>query len=274
MRGSTLNWLVVVSALAAFYVPASSSASGAEFSTTEIQYQYGLLRVPNFAGGGKDNTHIVTLQHASGYSWGDVFGFLDILHGENGDRNHFNDNDAYGEFYINFSSSKILKIDYGKGLLKDIGFVQGFNFDADANVYKILPGVRFSWNIPGFAFLNTDFMAYIDASTGAKPGTFNSPAETNSAMLDVNFAAPFELYGQYFSFEGHIEFVLGRKNEFGDDVEGHIFGQPQFRWDAGYALTGRKDKFFLGTEYQIWINKLGEKNTNESAFQALAVWRF
>jgi hypothetical protein len=66
---------------------------------------------------------------------------------------------------------KLFKINYGQGLLRDIGYIQGFNFDSDSNVYKILPGIRFSWNIPGFAFLNTDWMAYLDASSGVSPGT-------------------------------------------------------------------------------------------------------
>jgi len=233
-------------------------AQAADFSTTEIQYQFGRLDVPSFAGGGTDSTSIVTLQHASGYKWGDVFFFIDFLHGQRGDQTHFNDDDTYGELYINFSSSKLLGINYGKGLLRDIGLIQGLNAGADANVYKYLPGIRFSWNIPGFAFFNTDFMAYLDFSRGVKPGTFNAPAETDSAMLDVNFAAPFMIGGQHFSFEGHIEFVAPRKNEFGDRVAGHIFGQPQLRWDVGYALTGHKDKFFIGTEYQIWVNKLGD----------------
>ena len=250
-------------------------AEAVEFSTTELQWQYGRLKVPEFAGGGEDDTNILTVQNASGYKWGDFFGFIDFLKGENSNANHFNDYDAYGEMYINFSSSKLFGWNYGKGLLRDIGYVQGFNFDADANVYKIFPGIRFSWNIPGFAFLNTDWMAYLDASSGVEPGTFNAPAETDSAMLDVNFATKsFRIAGQYFNFEGHIEFVAPRKNEFGDDVAAHIFGQPQFRWDVGYALFDWKDHLFVGTEYQIWIHKLGEKKTNESAFQALGVWRF
>jgi hypothetical protein len=94
-------------------------------------------------------------------------------------------------------------------------------------------------------------------------------------MLDVNFATKsFQVFGQYFDFEGHIEFIAPRENEFGDGVAWHIFGQPQFRWDVGYALFGQKDHLFVGTEYQIWIHKLGEKQTDESAFQALGVWRF
>ena len=118
----------------------SAPTWAAEYSNTELQLQYGRLKVPKFAGGGEDDTTILTVQNASGYKWGDFFGFIDFLKGENSDVNHFNDYDAYGEMYINFSSAKLLGMNYGKGLLRDIGYVQGFNFDADANVYKILPG--------------------------------------------------------------------------------------------------------------------------------------
>jgi nucleoside-specific outer membrane channel protein Tsx len=269
---SIVTALVVGALVAGAFV---SPTNAAEFSNTELQFQYGRLKVPQFAGGGEDNTTILTVQNASGYKWGDFFGFVDFLKGDDSEVNHFNDYDAYGEMYINFSSSKLLGINFGKGLLRDIGYVQGFNFDADANVYKILPGIRLSWNIPGFAFLNTDWMAYLDSSSGVKLGTFNAPAESDSAMLDVNFATKsFRIAGQYFNFEGHVEFVAPRQNEFGEGVAWYIFGQPQFRWDAGYALFGRRDHFFIGTEYQIWVHKLGEKETNESAFQALGVWRF
>lgn len=266
--------LLIVMGLATV-VAFSAPTWAAEYSNTELQLQYGRLKVPKFAGGGEDDTTILTVQNASGYKWGDFFGFVDFLKGENSEVNRFNDYDAYGEMYINFSSVKLLGMNYGKSLLRDIGYIQGFNFDADANVYKILPGIRFSWNLPGFAFLNTDWMAYLDASSGVSPGTFNAPEETDSWMLDVNFATKsFRVFGQYFNFEGHIEFIGPRENEFGDEVSWHVFGQPQFRWDVGYALIGKRDHFFIGTEYQIWINKLGEKETDESAFQALAVWRF
>lgn len=247
----------------------------ADWSTTELQFQYGNLDVPQFAGGGDDGTVIFTFQHASGYSWGDFFMFSDVLNGANGNNNHFNDWDIYTEAYINFSSSKLLKAKYGDGVLRDIGLIGGINYDADAEVLKLLPGVRFAWNIPGFNFLNTDFMAYLDASEGVDGGPFNAPKETDSWMLDVNFASKsFEIGGQSFNFEGHVEYVAPRKNEFGADVEGHLFGQPQFRWDAGKTIFKKPNKLFIGTEYQFWFNKLGEKNTDEQALQALVVWRF
>lgn len=256
-----------------------SPASAADWSATEIQYENGILKVPKFATGGAAtsvNTPIITLQHASGWGFGDVFFFVDFLFAEDGQRYNFNNRDAYGEFYAYFSSAKVLKLDFGKGVIKDVGAVAGVNYGANPGVLKILPGGYIDWNVPGFPYLRTQFTAYIDASAGISAGSSlaTAPSETNSWQFDVSWAYPIELVGQRFSFEGHVEYTAGRKNQFGGEVSDWVLGQPQFRWDVGYAVTGRKDQFFIGTEYQFWFNKLGEKGTNESAFQGLAVWRF
>jgi hypothetical protein len=200
--------------------------------------------------------------------------FADVLKGGESDDTNFNHWDLYTEAYANFSSSKILKAKYGDGVLRDIGAIAGVNYDMDAEVVKFLPGVRFSWNIPGFAFLNTDVTAYIDASEGVDGGKFNAPKESDSFMVDVNFASKsFTIGKAHFNVEGHVEYIGKRHNEFGERVHAHILGQPQFRWDAGRTFFGKPNKLFLGTEYQIWINKLGGTK-DEHALQALAVWRF
>jgi len=252
-----------------------TGANAAQWSNTEAQVQYGRLDVPTFIPpftGGEQDTFIFTLQHASGWKWGDVFFFVDFLSARDNRQMPFNLEDVYGEIYFNFSSSKILGINYGNGILRDIGLLQGLNYAGDPNVFKYLPGIRFSWNIPGFAFLNTDFMAYLDYSEGIKSG--GAPSESDSWMVDINWAYPFELAGQKFSIEGHAEYIDGRHNELGFDVEDWILAQPQFRWDIGNALFGEADQFFVGIEYQYWMNKLGDKRTDESAVQALGVWRF
>lgn len=246
---------------------------GALWSTTELQFQYGVLDVPLFAGGGTDSTAIFTFQHASGYSFGDFFMFTDVSKGDDSGTNHFNDWEVYTEAYLSLSSARILHVDYGDGILSDIGLIGGINYAFDADVLKLLPGVRFSWNIPGFAFLNTDVMAYLDASKGVRGDNFNAPAETNSWMVDLNFATrSFEIAGAHFNFEGHVEYIAPRHNEFGARVLGHILGQPQLRWDAGETLFGSPNHLFVGIEYQFWLNKLGEDN-DEHAVQALIVWR-
>jgi hypothetical protein len=236
----------------------STAATAADWSTTEIQFQYGKLDSP-FAGG-SDDTSIVTIQHASGYSWGDVFFFVDFLDDNTADQ--FNDKDAYGELYTYFSSAKLLGRKYG-GPIKDVGLVAGVNYDADAGYLGWLPGAYIDWNAPGFAFLRTQLTAVIDDS---------DIAQDDGAQFDISWGLPFQIKGQYFSFEGHAEYTFNGDNEFGAQ-EDWILAQPQLRWDAGYAFTGKKDVLFLGTEYQYWQNKLGTK-VDESAFQALAVWRF
>jgi len=240
----------------------------ADWSSTEIQYQYGKLDVP-FSGGNTSNTHIVTLQHASGYSFGDVFFFVDFL--DDNELDGFDDKEAYAEGYAYFSSAKILHHKYG-GIVKDLGVLVGFNYDADADYLSYLPGGYVDWNLPGFGFLRTQFTAVIDDTRGVANGGI-APSRDNGFQADVSWAYPIHAFGQYFSIEGHIQYDIAVTGEFGT-IPYSILGQPQFRWDVGYALTGKKDVVFVGTEYQFWINKLGDKTTDESAFQALGVWRF
>lgn len=236
------------------------------FSTTEIQFQYG--RLDNPFNSTKSYTPIVTLQHASSWVFGDVFFFIDYLDDRREDVTNFNDKDFYGEFYAYFSSSKLLGIDFGGSFIKDVGVVTGVNAGADSNYLSYLPGGYIDWKVPGFAFFRTQFTAVIDDS--------DFPAEQkNGWQADWSFAAPFQLGNQFFSLEGHVEYTANTRNKsFGNKQSDWILGQPQLRWDAGYALTGKKDVFFLGTEYQFWVNKLGAKKIDESAFQALAVIRF
>jgi hypothetical protein len=234
------------------------NAQAADWSATEIQIEYGNLRSP-FAGG-DSMTPIITLQHASGYSFGDVFFFVDFINDD--DLDGFNDKDAYGEFYANFSSAKIFGAKYG-GPIKDIGFMASMDIDTDVGYLAYLPGAYVDWNVPGFAFLRTYLAAVIDDS---------DIAQKDGWQTDVAWALPFQIHGQRFSFEGHAEYTANSSNIYGKQKD-WILAQPQLRWDIGYALGGKQDRFFVGTEYQFWQNKLGT-DVDESAFQALGVWRF
>ncbi|WP_210186212.1 hypothetical protein [Hyphomicrobium sp. CS1GBMeth3] len=253
-HGSLKALALGISTAACAFGLGSATASAADWSTTEVQFQYGKLDSP-FAGG-TAWTPIITLQHASGYSFGDVFFFVDFIDDDTTDG--FNDKDAYGEFYAYFSSAKILGATYG-GPIKDVGVVLGLNYGADADYLSYLPGAYIDWKAPGFAFLRTQVTAVIDDS-----GPYVTQGD--GWQFDISWGLPFQIGGQYFSFEGHAEYT-------GTQDEDWILAQPQLRWDAGYAFTGKKDVFFLGTEYQYWRNKLGT-DVDESAFQALAVWRF
>jgi nucleoside-specific outer membrane channel protein Tsx len=144
-------------------------AQAFQWHTTELHYQLGDLSKPTFInGGGKTVTHILTLQHSSGWAYGDNFFFVDYLNDTEEDG--FNDGDIYGEIYLNFSLNKIFGQRIGLGPIKDFGILAGLNAGKDAKVLKYLPGVRASWDIGGFDFLNSDFAFYIDDSRGVAAG--------------------------------------------------------------------------------------------------------
>lgn len=259
---NTLKRLFQLSAIGLFSVFAMQPVAAAEWSNTELHIQYGDLDIPSFAGGGSSDHLIYTLQHASGWKYGDNFFFFDVL---DSDDPGFQDSDTYGEWYSNFSLGKITGNKVGFGIVNDIGLILGFNWAADARVRKYLPGVRFSLTLPGFAFANVDVTAYIDDSEGVGRG--GAPKEDDSFMVDFNWKRPFKIGDANFSIEGHIEYIGSRDNEFGGDVESWILAQPQFRWYPNEHIA-------LGIEYQFWSNKLGDAPTDESAVQALFVWTF
>jgi nucleoside-specific outer membrane channel protein Tsx len=249
---------VVLCALAMVVQPASAAI----WSNTELHLQFGNLDIPSFAGGGDRSTTIFTLQHASGWKYGDNFFFFDVI-STSGDAG-FNNTDTYGEWYSYFSLRKLAGKEEMKGALKDVRFIAGFNWAPDADVIKYLPGLGLSWNVPGFAFLNTDFTMYIDDSVGIVPGGGGAPSEDDTFMIDVNWARPI---GSKWSVEGHAEYIGSRTNEFGGPVEAWILAQPQVRYFVSPNLA-------IGIEYQYWENKLGDAATDESTVQALLVWKF
>ncbi|MCY4642887.1 MAG: nucleoside-binding protein [Gammaproteobacteria bacterium] len=232
------------------------------WSVTELHVQYGNLDVPSFEGGGHSDHLIYTLQHAHGWKYGDNFFFIDVLDARS---SGFQDFDLYGEWYSNFSLGKLAGKKLGAGVVSDIGFILGFNWARDAEVKKYLPGIRLALDIEGFAFANLDITAYIDDNQGVSSG--GAPKEDDSYMIDFNFARPFSIGAFNFSIEGHIEYIGERDNEFGDRVESWLLAQPQFRWSPN-------DHVSLGIEYQYWMNKLGDRDTDENTVQALFVWKF
>jgi len=249
---------------------AASLDRDAWWRATEVHFQYGKLEAPTFAGGQSSDTQVLTFQHRSEWEYGDNFFFMDLYN--DGVVDGFNDNDVYLEWYPNFSLGKILGRRVGFGRISDVGVLAGINYGADVNFLKWLPGLRFSWDLPGFAFFNTDFTAFIDDNAGIQSGGI--PATTSTFMVDVNWALPFSIGAHDFSIEGHAEFIGDRRNELGDRVSWWFLAQPQFRYDAGKTLFGRPDKLFVGIEWQIWINKFGDAQTDENTLQALVVWRF
>lgn len=257
-----LRFLQYLLAVAAFLAAAAAPAT----AQTEFHYQYGKLTNP--FSGERAYTSILTVQQASSWSLGDSFVFIDIL--DDGLVDGFNDKEFYGEWYPTLSFGKMSGRTVGGGPLRDVALIGGMNFDGDANVFKWLPGMRLSWDVPGFVFFNTDVTAFIDASNGVDRG--GAPRTTDSFMFDVSWGSAFDIGSQSFWFTGHAEYIGGATNELGDAVKGWILAQPQLGWDIGKAISGSPNQLFLGVEYQYWWNKLGA-DEDDNVAQLWVMWR-
>lgn len=262
--------------IAVFSAP---SALAADWSTTELHYQYGNLQKA-YQGGGSaadtNGTSVLTFQHTSGWKYGDNFFFVDHSSYGKTDVDSQNstppEDELYAEYYANFSLKKITGHNFNLGFIDDIGVVAGFNFVPEIDTIYYLPGFRLVFDIPGFNFANLDITARIQDNT-----TSFSVKEKDTYMLDFSWAYPFAIANTRWSVEGHVEYTHAAEQSINgisiDDRESWLLAQAQVRLDIGH-FWGNPDQLFLGMEYQYWRNKLGDPDTDESVPQLLIAWRF
>lgn len=257
-----------------------TTASAELWSNTEVHLQaFGELE--RAGTGGTADTTIITFQHAGGWEYGDNFLFIDhSRYSVNNDANFpvEDSSEFYGEWYSNFSLGAMTGNDLSFGLVKDIGIVAGTNFAPEVDSLWLLPGVRFSLDLPGFAFAQIDVTSYIHQGGGsASSPVFTVVDEDSSFMIDFAWAYPFKIGSTSWTVEGHLEYIDGREqtnNSGTTELESWILFQPQIRLDLGEALGHKAGHLFVGLEYQYWKNRLGEDGTDDNTAQFLAVWRF
>ena len=252
----------------------SAQAQIFDYSVTEFQTNYGVLDVPQFARtaeapGPKSKNVTFTIEHSDGWRYGDNYFFVDLNQGQHP---VFNDWDIYLEVYNNFSLSKITGKNWSWGIIRDVGLIYGFNYAKDAKLRKHLPGIRLSLDLPGFAFANLDSHLYIDDTRGVAKG--GAPKQGDSFMIDFNWGYPFQLWGQDIQFNGHIEYIEGRNDSFGNRLSWHILTQQHIRWDVGKAWFDWPEKLWAGFEMSIYVNKIGDRSIKEWAPQSLLIYRF
>ncbi|MBQ4852683.1 nucleoside-binding protein [Pseudoalteromonas sp. MMG013] len=253
-------------ALASMYLY-SMPVFAANWSKTQLHLNYGEFTNPFTRSEAK--TSVFSLQHASAYDYGENFFFVDYL--DDDIQDNYQDRDFYMEWYSTVSLSAVSGYSFQKGILKDIGLVMGVNIAGDPKVVKYLPGIKLSWDIPGFTYLSTTITGYFDDSAGvAKQG---APSQSNAWMFDLAWGYPFTLGDHKFLFTGHAEYIGSRQNEFGIYVNDWLLAQPILQWDLGHALGNKSDTLMLGIEWQIWRNKLGG-TVNESVPQIHLAWTF
>ncbi len=250
------------------------------WSTTEVQLQaFGELE--RVGTGGTADATIITFQHAGGWEYGDNFFFVDHSRYSVNNNTNFPVEDSsefYGEWYSSFSLAALSGNDLSFGMVKDISLVIGTNFAPAVDSSWVLPGVKFSLDLPGFAFAQITVTGYMHQGGGdSNSPVFTIVDEDSSFMVDFSWAYPFKLGSTSWTIEGHLEYIDGRAqtHSFGTtELESWILFQPQVRLDLGEVLGLSPGTLFTGIEYQYWKNRLGENGTDDNALQMLIVWRF
>lgn len=254
-------WWAVLVGLA---IPLSAGAQG--FSRTEFQYQGGsawvdgVVSPPGFQ-------HVFTLQHASAWSHGSNFFFVDMVCCDDPVSNR----DAYLEWYSRLSLGALSGQDISFGPVRDINLIGGVNWGSQSRFAKLTPGVQLQLDLPGFAFANLDFVYLVDVGAGLEGG--GVPKADPMLGVDFNWAYPFQIGEASFSIEGHGEWQSPADNEVGRQPY-QVLLQPQIRYDLGKAMSGAENRVLIGTELQVWRNKFGVEGAHEFLPQFLFVFGF
>ncbi|MVW75590.1 outer membrane protein OmpK [Pseudomonas xionganensis] len=230
-----------------------------------------------------------TFEHASGWVWGDMFGFVDYVRADNTQsrgstfanleqerKNSF----YYMELSPRVSLSWLTGQDLSVGPLKDV--YAAFTYEkgnGGPGTENYLYGIGTAWNAPGFAYLNANLYAVKVNNHIFFDHDFKASDKGNghTYQLTVSGAYPFAIGEQDFVIDGYIDWRAPSKDA---GTQTSLGSSIQIKWDAGKALFGEGRKLYVGTEVNMWNNKYGvrpidgSKDFDQTAVQALVKYHF
>ncbi|MCY1289096.1 Nucleoside-specific channel-forming protein, Tsx [compost metagenome] len=227
-----------------------------------------------------------TFEHASGWAWGDVFYFLDYMRADNLQargsfangtfRQHEKNTFYYMEFSPRVSLSWLTGQQLSAGPIKDVKAAFTLEKgDGGPGTENYLYGIGLDWDVPGFAFLQTNLY-----QVKINNHVFFADSNSNgyATQLTVAGAYPFAIGDQDFVVDGFIDW-RSPSDEAGTQTS--VGSSIQVKWDAGKQLFGEGRKLYVGTEINMWHNKYGVKpidgstdGFDQTAVQALVKYHF
>lgn len=212
-------------------------ASNPSWSTQSLTLLYG----SDFEVDPRKQT-TATLEHASGWSWGDLFLFVDFTHYHNSSLS----DGFYGEFSPRLSLGKLSDQDLSTGLIKDILVASTYEFGkGDVESFLIGPGVDL--DIPGMDFFSLNIYKRFPLKD----------QDGDSIQLTTAWSTTFPVAKSDMIFDGYIDWNINND----DSYHANLHFNPQLKYDLGKNLGYQEKQFLIGVEYSYWTNKYGIKNT-------------
>jgi len=228
----------------------ATAATAAQWSTTSVSGLYGT----DHKLSAKSEQTIITLEHASGWSYGDNFFFFDATqpfdHGT----------DIYGEWHPRLSAGKIFEKDLSFGFVKDVLLASEINFGNDVRIYFY--GVGFDLDLPKFAFFSVNFFIRDDANIAGE----------STYQISPSWNLPFSIGNANLEFGGFVD-IAGEEGS----AKANILAQPQLLLDLGH-FWGHDRSVYAGVEWQYWNKKYGVDvsgvDSEENFAQLMVKWVF
>jgi len=220
--------LILVSALSS---TVSAKTLWSDFSATYLNGQ-------NYQVGDSDR-QVLTLEYATGTSWGDSFMFFDRLESDNGDT------ETYGEF-----SPRIRLTSLDNGLLKAVYAAPAVEIGDGFTNYLV--GLGADLALPGFNYFQLN--AY----------------HRNNEFTDGNFqiTAVWAIPVGPLMYDGFMDWTNSV-----DNSEASMNLTSQLKYDIAKYLS-LDSKLYLGVEYVYWNNKFGIDGADERNVNLLVKYHF
>lgn len=189
---------------------------------------------------------VLTYEHVSGHSWGDIFMFADYLTSD------ADSDELYTEISPRLSLGKMSGREVSFGPVKDVLLASTLelgNFDDPNHLTATGPhftnklaGVGVDLAVPGFSFVQANVYHR------------NNDDKADNEQLTLVWALPFALAGADFLYDGFIDWSSASA-----DAHPSMNFTSQLKWDLG-AQWGQAKSLYAGIEYVHWNDKFGIKD--------------
>lgn len=224
---------------------AATLASGQALAADLLQWQDNSLTYLNGIDFKVDppKQQTVTFEHASGWSFGDLFIFVDGIKYNTEATNSAGDGHTfYGEISPRLSLGKISGADLSFGPIKDVLLAATYEFGED-DVDSYLLGPAVDLDIPGFDYfqLNT----YLRTTDGRRDGD-------NVWQITPVWSYTIPVGDSDLVIDGFMDWVVDND----DSYHANLHFNPQIKYDLAKAMGWGK-RFYVGVEYDYWSDKYG-----------------
>ncbi|PIE76477.1 ion channel protein Tsx [bacterium DOLJORAL78_65_58] len=220
----------------------------AQWSSTSVSF----LKGSGYELASSEDATIMTLEHASGWEYGDNFFFLDVF------QPFDTGNALYGEWHPRLNLGKVFNRNMAFGPVSDVLLAGEINYGCGGTrVY--LYGAGFNLNIPKFNFFSLNIYARDNVGANGDMTFQISPA----------WNIPFNVGSARFECGGFLDYSGADT----DHSEAQLLFVPQVLLDLG-NFQDAPGRIYAGIEYQYWKNKYGVDGFDDNLVQAMVKWFF